>query len=99
MIGFETTVRIGRPIEDVFDFVSDPVELPGWNSAVTSVRGMSGETGAPGSTYSMRRQLQTGAAENGLVLGPLAARAVKRGVDANFSTLKRTLELSRVTGP
>jgi uncharacterized membrane protein len=149
VIGFETTVQIGRPIEDVFDFVSDPTELPGWNSAVTSVRGMSGETGAPGSTYALRRQLPTGATENGLevfarerptefgirttsgptpfsyryrfasdgvdtivhldaavelpgpaaVLGPLAARAVKRGVDANFSTLKRTLEVSRVTRP
>ena len=26
------------------------------------------------------------------VLGPLAARAVRRGVDANFAALKRTLE-------
>ena len=30
------------------------------------------------------------------VLGPLAARAVRRGVDANFAELKRTLE-ARVT--
>ena len=32
------------------------------------------------------------------VLGPLAARAVRRGVDANFTALKRTLEGNARTG-
>jgi hypothetical protein len=32
------------------------------------------------------------AARLAATLGPLAARAVKRGVDANFATLTRTLE-------
>ena len=148
MISFETSVRIARPIEQVFAFVSDPIQFPQWNSAVqavrhtSAVRGPSGGTGEPGSTYSMQRELPSGQVENGLevfvreqptefgirttsgptpfvydygfaadgedtivhldasvelagvagMLGPLAARAVRRGVDANFTALKRTLE-------
>jgi uncharacterized protein YndB with AHSA1/START domain len=146
--GFETSVRIERPIEQVFAFVSDPIQFPQWNSAVQAVRrtsavpGASAETDEPGSTYSMQRDLPGGRVENGLevfvhdqptefgirttsgptpfvydyrfasdgkdtivhldasvelagvaaVLGPLATRAIRRGVDANLTTLKRTLE-------
>ena len=148
MISFETSIRIARPIEQVFAFVSDPIQFPQWNSAVqavrhiSAVRGPSGGTGEPGSTYSMERELPSGQVENGLevfvhkqptefgirttsgptpfiydygfasdgedtivhldasvelagiagVLGPIAARAVRRGVDANFTALQRTLE-------
>jgi uncharacterized protein YndB with AHSA1/START domain len=144
VISFETSVRIERPIEEVFAFVSDPLLLPRWNSAVQTVHGTSGETGGLGSTYSMERELPAGRVENELevlarkhptgfgirttsgptpfsyryrfasdgadtvvhlnasvelpglaaVLGPLAARGVRRGVDANFAALKRTLEAS-----
>ena len=148
MISFETSIRIHRPIEQVFAFVSDPIQLPLWNSAVqavrhtSAVRGPSRGTVEPGSTCAMERELPSGQVENGLevfareqptefgirttsgptpfvydyqfgfdgedtivhldasvelagvagVLGPLAARAVRRGVDANFTALKRTLE-------
>jgi carbon monoxide dehydrogenase subunit G len=142
VIGFETSVRVERPIEEVFDFVSNPLLLPRWNSAVQTVQGTLGETGEPGSTYSMQRELPTGRAENELevfdrerpnefgirttsgptpfsyryrfvadgagtaveldarvelpglaaALGPLATRGIRRGVDANFASLKRTLE-------
>jgi ligand-binding SRPBCC domain-containing protein len=142
MIDFEAGVRVERPIEEVFAFVSNPLLLPRWNSAVQTVHRTSGETGEPGSTYSMERELPTGRVENRLevfarehpaefgirttsgptpfryryrfasygastvihldatvelpgvaaVLGPLAARAVRRGVDANFAALKLTLE-------
>jgi uncharacterized protein YndB with AHSA1/START domain len=142
VIDFETSVRIERPIEEVFAFVSDPSLFPLWNSAVQTVVRTSGETGVPGSTYSMQRALPSGRAENNLevfaseqpaefgirttsgptpfvyryrfasdgtatvvrldanvelpgamaVLGSLATHAVKRGVDANFAALKRTLE-------
>lgn len=154
MISFETSVRIARPIEQVFAFVSDPIQFPRWNSAVqavrrtSAVRGPSGGTGEPGSTYAMERELPGGQVENGLevfvreqptefgirttsgptpfvydyrlasdgkdtivhldasvelagvagVLGPLAARAVRRGVDTNFTALKRTLEANAGTG-
>jgi carbon monoxide dehydrogenase subunit G len=148
VISFETSVRIERPIEQVFAFVSDPIQFPQWNSAVQAVRrtsvvrGASAGTGEPGSTYSIERELPSGRVENGLevfvleqptefgirttsgptpfvydyafapdgqdtiihldasvelvgvtaALGPLAARAIRRGVDANFTALKRTLE-------
>ena len=154
MISFETSVRIARPIEQVFAFVSDPIQFPQWNSAVQAMRrtsalpGASGGTGEPGSTYAMERELPSGRVESGLevfvreqptefgirttsgptpfvydyrfvsdgkdtivyldasvelagvagVLGPLAARAVRRGVDANFTALKRTLEGNAGTG-
>jgi uncharacterized protein YndB with AHSA1/START domain len=142
VISFETSVRIERPIEEVFAFVSDPLLFPQWNSAVQAVHPTGEETGGLRSTYSMERELPTGRVENELevvereyptafgirttsgptpflyryrfasdgvdtvvhldasvevpgvaaMLGPLAARAVRRGVDANFAALKRTLE-------
>lgn len=141
---FETAVRVERPAEEVFDYVSDPESFPDWNSAVQAVRRASGE-GDVGSTYLMERDLPGGPAENGLeilalsrptqfdlrttsgptpftyqyrfvsdggatevqlaaevelsgvagALGPLASRVVKRGVDANFATLKGILEGNR----
>jgi uncharacterized protein YndB with AHSA1/START domain len=144
MITFETSVRIERPIEEVFAFVADPLLLPRWNSAVQTVHVTSGESGEPGSTYSMQRQLPIGPVENELevvsrehptefairttsgptpflyryrfvaddsdtavhldasvelpgataVLGPFAARGVRRGVDANLAALKHALEAS-----
>lgn len=142
MINFETSVRIDRPVEDVFAFVSDPLLFPRWNSAVKAADSTSGATSEAGSTYSMQRELPGGQVENELEvlvrarpeefvirttsgptpfhyhyrfapegagtvvhldasvelpgaagkLGPFAARAVRRGVDANFGTLKRILE-------
>jgi carbon monoxide dehydrogenase subunit G len=38
MIVFETSIRIDRPVGEVFSYVSDPVNLPNWNSAVEEVR-------------------------------------------------------------
>jgi uncharacterized protein YndB with AHSA1/START domain len=140
-VNFETSVRVQRPADEVFDYVSDPQNFPAWNSAVQAVRRTSGE-GDVGSTYSIERELPGGRAaneleilgrgrptefalrttsgptpfvyryrfdsENGVTvvrlaaeveltgiagaLGPLAARVVKRGVDANFATLKQILE-------
>jgi hypothetical protein len=142
VISFETSVRVGYPIEDVFAFVADPRQFPRWNFAVQAVHITSGRAGEPGSTYSMVRQLPTGRVENELevvaryhptefgirttsgptaffyryrfasedratvvhldaevelpgvsgLLGPLAAFAVRRGVDANFAALRRTLD-------
>jgi uncharacterized membrane protein len=142
VISFETSVRIQRPVEEVFAFVSDPLKFPRWNAAVQAVHETSGQQREVGSTYSMERELPAGRVENELeifarvpptefgirttrgptpfvyryrfssergatlvhldaevdlprpaaLLGPLAGRAVKRGVDANFATLKGILE-------
>jgi carbon monoxide dehydrogenase subunit G len=142
VIRFDTSVRVERTVDEVFDFVSDPLLFPRWNSAVQAVDHTSGVTGEVGSTYSMRRELPSGQVENDLevlirerpsefvirttsgptpfvyryrlapegagtvvhleasvelpgvagVLRPLATRAVKRGVDANFAALKQILD-------
>ena len=143
-MNFETSVLIERPIEQVFDYISDPSTFPRWNSAVQSVRETSAGAAGVGATYLMERELPGGRAENALevvevnrptlfvirttsgptpfkyryvladeegatilelaaevelggvagALGPLASRAVKRGVDSNFADLKRILEAS-----
>jgi uncharacterized protein YndB with AHSA1/START domain len=137
VITFQTGVRIERPIEEVFAFVSDPLNIPSWNSAVETLRRSDVD-----STYSMERRLPVGHAVNELeivalerpvevavrttsgptpfhyryrlseengttavqldaavelgrvpaLFAPLAARAVKRGVDDNFAALKKILE-------
>jgi carbon monoxide dehydrogenase subunit G len=141
-VNFETSIRIERPLQEVFDYASDPLTFPAWNSAVQSVAETSPGRDGVGATYVMHRQLPDGAAENELevvertaptdftirttsgptpftyrysfseeggatsialaaevqlgglagALGPLASRAVKRGVEANFADLKRILE-------
>ena len=65
MITFQTSIDIERPIEEVFAYVSDPGNLPSWNSAVRDVRATRGAKGI-GSTYEMRRQLPTGSVTNQL---------------------------------
>ena len=66
MIAFETDVRIKRPIEEVFAYVSYPLNLPRWNSAVQAVRKTSAGEDGVGSTYSMERELPSGRAINEL---------------------------------
>ena len=66
MITFDATAHIARPIDEVFAYVSDPLNFPRWNSAVQAVQKSSaGENGAA-LTYSMVRELPTGPAENEL---------------------------------
>jgi uncharacterized protein YndB with AHSA1/START domain len=66
VIAFETDVRIDRPVEEVFAYVSDPLKLPRWNSAVQTVRETSAGDNGGASTYVMERELPTGRAVNEL---------------------------------
>ncbi len=66
MITFETGVRIKHPIEEVFSYVSDPLNFPRWNSAVEAVRKTSAAENGVASTYEMERQLPSGRAVNQL---------------------------------
>jgi uncharacterized protein YndB with AHSA1/START domain len=66
VIAFETEVRIKRPLEEVFAYVSDPGNFPSWNSAVQDVRPTTRATNSVGATYAMTRQLPTGPARNQL---------------------------------
>ena len=65
-VNFETSIRIERPVDDVFDYVSDPRNFPRWNSAVQSVREIGSAKGGVGATYLMERDLPGGRAENEL---------------------------------
>jgi Polyketide cyclase / dehydrase and lipid transport len=59
VITFETEVRIERPIEEVYAYVSDPLNFPRWNSAVQrSARTSEVELfdGAPASNRSCRER-------------------------------------------
>jgi uncharacterized protein YndB with AHSA1/START domain len=66
MIAFETDVRIDRPIDSVFAYVSDPLNFPRWNSAVQTVRKTSVAENGVASTYLMERELPSGRAVNEL---------------------------------
>jgi uncharacterized protein YndB with AHSA1/START domain len=66
VIAFETEVGIDRPVEEVFAFVSDPLNIPHWNSAVEAVGKTSAGENGRASTYSMERKLPTGRAVNEL---------------------------------
>src|SRR3954469_2050758 len=63
MIGVRTQIEIARPIEEVFDYVSNPRNFPAWNSAVQSVH----PTGP--TTYRIERNLPGGRAANELEVG------------------------------
>jgi uncharacterized protein YndB with AHSA1/START domain len=139
---FETEVHIRRPIDEVFDYVSNPLNFPRWSSAVVKVRPLASPAGEVSSTYVMERELPGGRAENQFAIvtserpreflvrstsgptpfvyrylfwavdgetdvalvgafgtagmpplaAPLAAQAVKRGVDDNLANLKKLLE-------
>jgi uncharacterized protein YndB with AHSA1/START domain len=67
MIEFDTHIRIDRPIDEVFSYVSDVGNLPSWNSAVEAARRTrAGEAGEVGSTFVLLRTLPTGPAHNDL---------------------------------
>lgn len=66
MIAFGTDVRVNRRIDEVFAYVSNPLNLPRWNSAVQAVRKTSAGENGVASTYSMERELPSGRAVNEL---------------------------------
>jgi uncharacterized protein YndB with AHSA1/START domain len=68
MTRFETSIRISRPIEEVFAYVSDPLNFHRWNSAVLAVRKLRGRENEVGSTYTMERELPSGRVHNELAI-------------------------------
>jgi len=66
MITFTTGVCIERPLEEVFAFVSEPRNLPRWNTAVRSVRKTADAGNGAGSSYVVERELAIGRATNRL---------------------------------
>ena len=68
MTRFETSVRIRRPVEDVFAYVSDPLNFPRWNSAVRAVWQTRGRESELGAMYTMERELPSGRVHNELAI-------------------------------
>jgi uncharacterized protein YndB with AHSA1/START domain len=66
VITFETDVQIERPLEEVFAYLSEPLNFPRWNSAVEAVRKTSAGEDGVASSYLMERELPTGHAVNRL---------------------------------
>ncbi len=103
MIAFETDVRIGRRIEEVFAYVSDPLNFPRWNSAVQAVRTTSAGQSGVASTYSMERELPSGRAVNELevvasdVLDGPPSSCQGRPVKSCEPRVRRTWRLGRLT--
>jgi uncharacterized protein YndB with AHSA1/START domain len=56
MIEFENTVRVDRPITDVFAFLSDLENIPKWNYYVVEVRKLSDGPIGIGTTYHQVRK-------------------------------------------
>lgn len=56
MIQFENTIRVDRPIDEVFAFLSDPENFPKWNYYVLDVRKLSNGPIGVGTIYHLLRK-------------------------------------------
>ena len=56
MLEFENTIRINRPVEEVFAFLSDFQNIPKWNYYVLEVRQLSESPIGIGTTYHQVRK-------------------------------------------
>ena len=88
MTRFETSIRISRPIEEVFAYVSDPLNFNRWNSAVLAMRKVRGRENEVGSTYAMERRLPSGRVQN-----ELAIVAYQRPTEFGIRTTSRPTPL------
>ena len=57
MIDFEISVLIDRPVHEVFTFISNPLNLAGWQSMVKEVRPVTAGPVAVGSKYTTQGEL------------------------------------------
>ena len=60
---FTLSVFINRSQQDVFDFLSDPANLPKWNSAYEAAQWTSSEAPGIGSTYKVLAKMPGGKKE------------------------------------
>jgi hypothetical protein len=64
MIEIDARMRIEPPIQDVFDYVSDPRDFPRWDSAVRSVIQTAVTEDGANAAYTMHLDLPTASAAN-----------------------------------
>ena len=69
MATFENTVTIGRPIEEVFAFLSDFENVPKWNYAVVETRKVSEGPVGVGAIYRQVRSVPSRSEERFEVIG------------------------------
>lgn len=82
VIPFATDVHIERPLEEVFAYASEPLNVPRRNSAVEVVRETLAREGGVGSTYVMERELPTGRRSTGSTLWPATRHVRSRSARA-----------------
>ena len=56
MLEFENTIRIDRPVDEVFALLLDFENIPKWNYYVLEVRKLSGSPTGTGTTYHQVRK-------------------------------------------
>jgi hypothetical protein len=108
MIAFETDVRINHPIEEVFAYVSDPLNASSRSWRAKRPREFAIRTTAGPTPFLYRYRFSAEKGETSLkldaevelpgtaaLLRPIARRLVKKGVDENLATLKQILEADR----
>jgi uncharacterized membrane protein len=57
MIDLEFGVLIDRPLPEVFAFLSDPLNLPRWQSSVRQVKALSEGDVGPGSSFALTSEM------------------------------------------
>jgi uncharacterized protein YndB with AHSA1/START domain len=57
MIQFETSLLIARPIQDVFPFLSNPLNLPRWQTMVVEVTPENQGAAGKGSTFRIKSEM------------------------------------------
>jgi hypothetical protein len=94
VIRVETRVRIERPIEDVYTYVSDPGTFPHWNSAVQAVRRTSSSPRREPSVAALHRDIDQRKIYGGLVITPRGAQLIV--ADAAGLTAAQALTIRHV---
>ena len=92
MIGFENTVRIERPIDEVFSYLLDLERVPEWNWAITETKKITSGPIAVGTRYRQARAVPRPATEQLeiTVLDPgqrIEVRGVLAGMTAHLTYL------------
>jgi len=57
MINFELGTLIDRPLQDVFDFLSNPLNLPKWQAMIGSIEQVTPGAAAVGSKYNVHAEM------------------------------------------
>jgi carbon monoxide dehydrogenase subunit G len=57
MINYELSTLVDRPLQEVFDFMSDPLNMPKWQSMIASIEQVTPGSITVGSKYSVHAEM------------------------------------------